>query len=173
MPGGGELVPLCLGPLPHLHWPLWPISQPWHPPWMLLYSHWCPIWESETPPRMVMSSWKTPQQCLRHRWHMLLQRYLRHCQHSAFSITGIHYCNGASGIVSECGCNGASGIVSIPYPNSALGIVSICYHNSTPGIVSKRFHNGASGIISECLRHHQQTCQHLWMLMQTTHLPLL
>ena len=117
-------MPLCLGPLPHLHWPLWPISQPRHPPWMLLYSHWCPIWASKTPPRMVMSSWKTPQQCLRHRWHMLLQRYLGHCQHSAFSITGIHYCNGASGIVSKCCHNGASGIISECGCNSASGIVS-------------------------------------------------
>ena len=26
-------MPLCPGPLPHLRWPLWPISQPCHPPW--------------------------------------------------------------------------------------------------------------------------------------------
>ena len=67
---GGEPEPLCPDPLPH--------TPTQHPSQMPSYSHRCPTWALELSPRMTMSSWKTPQRCLRHRQPTLPQRCLRH-----------------------------------------------------------------------------------------------
>ena len=68
--GGGGLEPPCPDPPP--------CTQARHLLWVLSYSRQCPIWALEVLPKMMMSSWKTPQWCLRHRWPMLPQRCLRH-----------------------------------------------------------------------------------------------